>query len=619
MSTLDVVGHEVMHGVTFNSANLIYADESGSINESYSDIFGAIVQGEGGQFNWLQNEDLFTVRSMSDPNAFLSPDTYQGLHYYTGDNQNILVHTNSGILNHWFYLLVDGGQGINDLGNGFSVTGIPLNNAADIAMETLLNYLQPSSNFQDFRTAVIMATIDIFGNCSAEVESVINALYAVGIGPEYNVPEEIENPTNGPVTNCSAKVFWDDNGAPLYDVYYKESAGSNWILIESIPLNELVITNLNSNTMYDWYVINPCNENTNPQIISFTTDSNCVAASNFQQSNTTVCSINLSWDDLGAESYTVFYRQDAMEPYSNITTTTNSVLLTNLNNGGLYEYYVVTNCSSQCTSENSSIDKFILNNCQANTSAYVQNIGGCFTNIAWIPVAGENYSVQWRYNTATTNGPWNIGLPNAGEDYITITSGGVTAVSIDIVLTTICEGDQCSIQIDAPIINEPYSIPLPPDTCSSPSDFELELNTSGAPFWTATWNGNFGTDFYRVRWRFDNDVNWQMTSFGDDLIHSEPIDQSFTCLEVQVQALCCIQGSENSPWVGETLCLPCDPPTDLVVDDICSNEAYLYFNSIPSMNTVFHRLQSCWYEYLVSYYRRWKPSSDDACHAGYRL
>ncbi len=98
---IDVVGHEISHGLTSNTANLVYSYESGALNESFSDIFGAAVEFDALGYNngdWLMGEDRGSaIRSLSNPNQYGDPDTYFGTYWFTGAGDNGGVHTNSGV------------------------------------------------------------------------------------------------------------------------------------------------------------------------------------------------------------------------------------------------------------------------------------------------------------------------------------------------------------------------------------------------------------------------------------------------------------------------------------------------------------------------------------------
>jgi len=137
---LDVVGHELSHGVTEATSNLIYQNESGALNEAFSDIMGTAIEFYNGSGNWTIGEDIGIdsgpyangIRNMADPNEDGDPSHYADR--YTGTSDNGGVHTNSGIANHWFYLLVNGGQNANPLrASGTDVQGIGLAAAEDIA------------------------------------------------------------------------------------------------------------------------------------------------------------------------------------------------------------------------------------------------------------------------------------------------------------------------------------------------------------------------------------------------------------------------------------------------------------------------------------------------------
>jgi Zn-dependent metalloprotease len=189
--SVDIVGHEIAHGVTQNAANLIYMNESGALNESFSDIFGECIEHFAtGSNDWLMGDDITLgsatpIRNMANPNARNHPDTYYGTYWYTGSGDNGGVHFNSGVQNKWFYILANGESGTNDIGDSYSVTGIGMDKAADIAYRNLTVYLTPNSNYYDARLGAIEAAEDLFGVNSAEVVATTNAWYAVGVGAPY--------------------------------------------------------------------------------------------------------------------------------------------------------------------------------------------------------------------------------------------------------------------------------------------------------------------------------------------------------------------------------------------------------------------------------------------------
>ena len=184
--SLDVVGHEITHGLTSHTADLIYQDESGAMNEAYSDIFGTAIEFYAKTGNWTIGEDMgWIIRNMANPKAKGDPDTYMGTNYYIGTADNGGVHTNSGVLNHWFYLTSVGGSGVNDNQDTFQVVGVGIDTAAAIAFRTLTIYLTPNSQYADARFYSIKSATDLYGPCSPAVAAVTNAFYAVGIGNAY--------------------------------------------------------------------------------------------------------------------------------------------------------------------------------------------------------------------------------------------------------------------------------------------------------------------------------------------------------------------------------------------------------------------------------------------------
>lgn len=230
-TALDVCGHEITHGLTSNTGNLTYSNESGALNESYSDIFGACIENYGrpSNWNWKVGEDITSngngLRSMSNPNAYGDPDTYGGTNYYTGTADNGGVHTNSGVSNFWFYLLTVGGSGTNDLANAYSVTGIGITSAAKIAFRALTVYYTPGTNYASARNLSIQAARDLFGNCSNEVIQTTRAWYAVGVGANY-VPGLVGPNFNSNITSfCSPPATVNFSNTTLSGLSYAWNFG----------------------------------------------------------------------------------------------------------------------------------------------------------------------------------------------------------------------------------------------------------------------------------------------------------------------------------------------------------------------------------------------------------
>jgi Zn-dependent metalloprotease len=208
---IDVVGHEMTHGVITYEADLVYSDEAGAVNESLADIFGTLIEFnvKGANGNWLIGEALpgfsmtSPLRNMADPNMVDAnkhshfdktqdysatnngqPASYDQLVQpsdpicaTTTDAENGCVHINSGILNKFAYLVSEGGQGVSGLGH---------DKLARIAYRALTTKLNKSTGLQDAATAFVMACTDLasahVANITADdCKQVTAAQQAVGL------------------------------------------------------------------------------------------------------------------------------------------------------------------------------------------------------------------------------------------------------------------------------------------------------------------------------------------------------------------------------------------------------------------------------------------------------
>ncbi|MES2727450.1 MAG: M4 family metallopeptidase [Bacteroidota bacterium] len=194
LATYDIMGHEFTHGVTQNSRPLPYEKISGALNESFSDIFGYMIEryAFGYHRNWTIGEDAsMTLRDMQNPNTYSDPKFYLQPSYWlntscspSSSNDYCGVHTNSGVQNKWFQLLATGGTN-NVSGQNRSVGGIGADKAARIAYYTLINYKNydlANANFNTVRTNSIAAAVILYGMCSNEYNATCAAWYAVNVG-----------------------------------------------------------------------------------------------------------------------------------------------------------------------------------------------------------------------------------------------------------------------------------------------------------------------------------------------------------------------------------------------------------------------------------------------------
>jgi bacillolysin len=188
---LDVVAHELTHGVTDYTSRLIYANESGALNESFSDMMGTAVEffyqepGNGlMKADYLIGEDVATpggLRSMENPAAYGQPDHYSRRSILPLSRDNGGVHTNSGIPNHVYYLAIEGGTNRT---SGLSVQGVGFANRDQIekSMYRAFTLLMPASaTFAVARTVTIQAATDLYGSGSPAVRALTEAWTAVGV------------------------------------------------------------------------------------------------------------------------------------------------------------------------------------------------------------------------------------------------------------------------------------------------------------------------------------------------------------------------------------------------------------------------------------------------------
>jgi bacillolysin len=234
---LDVAGHEMTHGVVQNSANLEYKGQSGAINESMADVFGAMIE----YFNkpptekkiWQLGEDVVksgypsgALRDLSNPNQggrSLNDDGFQPAsmnQYYTGSEDNSGVHINSGIPNFAFYKIA-------------TASGMTKEIAEKIYYRTLTVYLTRTSKFIDLRRAVIQSATDLYGANGTAVNAAKTAFDAVGVvdpnSPNPN-PTPNTNPTPTPTPKPSNDVPANTNKSGSYILSFDPKAKSLYVV-----------------------------------------------------------------------------------------------------------------------------------------------------------------------------------------------------------------------------------------------------------------------------------------------------------------------------------------------------------------------------------------------------
>ncbi len=187
----DTVAHEWTHAYTEYNHGLIYQWQPGALNESYSDIYGEVVDlingrgkdspggprtSDGSQcskyqgfpagtddtYRWLSGEDdpafFVPIRDMWRPECKGDPGKVSSSSYTCSTDDSGGVHTNSGVPNHAFAMIVDGGSY-----NGQTFTGLGLTKAAHIYWRAMSVYQVPTTDFADHADALEQSCTDLVG------------------------------------------------------------------------------------------------------------------------------------------------------------------------------------------------------------------------------------------------------------------------------------------------------------------------------------------------------------------------------------------------------------------------------------------------------------------------
>ena len=233
-----IAGHEFTHGVLRQMIpGLVHEGDTASLDESFADVFGILAGYYGACYPAQDLKDCLNKLNhpeiMPDPRSRGRPTTYKGFYYsvsegFNGsdtcyntpqktvacDDSNYQCdpdHRNATVQDYMFYLLAAGGAGTNDppLNHPYNVEGIGPDEAAQIAFQTMLVRLTPTSTYPEARDEWIAAAEDLYGENSEEVRAVTLAWYAVGIGDIMDVSH---NPADGDqnVPPWPATLEWED-------------------------------------------------------------------------------------------------------------------------------------------------------------------------------------------------------------------------------------------------------------------------------------------------------------------------------------------------------------------------------------------------------------------------
>jgi Zn-dependent metalloprotease len=237
LTSLDVAGHEMSHGVTSNTAGLNYSGESGGLNEATSDIFGT-----GVEFYANNSSDVgdYLIGEKIDINGDGTPLRYQDKPSKDGASKDswysgigsIDVHYSSGPANHFFYLLSEGSGAkvINGVSynsptsDGLPVTGIGRDKALQIWYRALTTKFTSTTNYAAARTGTLAAAGELYGTTGAEYKAVQDAWAAVAVGARsgggtpggtsFENTADVSIPDNGAAVTSSVTVTGRTGNAP---------------------------------------------------------------------------------------------------------------------------------------------------------------------------------------------------------------------------------------------------------------------------------------------------------------------------------------------------------------------------------------------------------------------
>lgn len=237
----DVDAHELTHAVTERTAHLYYYMQSGALNESFSDIFGETVDltnaagTDTAGVRWYLGEDVpggGAIRNMMDPTIFHNPGKVSDPFFYCGTDDGGGVHLNSGVQNHAYALMVDGGTY-----NSVTVTGIGLTKAGKVAYRALTQYLTTGSNFVDAANALRQSCLDLVGTAGitasdcVQVSKAIDAVEMTLLLPCTSTPAQA--PRLCPAGQGPANLFFDDLETSPNNWFTNNSAV--WIWSNAFP------------------------------------------------------------------------------------------------------------------------------------------------------------------------------------------------------------------------------------------------------------------------------------------------------------------------------------------------------------------------------------------------
>ncbi len=263
-TALDVCAHESGHGITETNNSLVYQWESGGLNEGFSDIWAACIANYAklnfsplpGELTWRYGEKYANLdkpekglRDLSNPLIYNNPSTYKGTHWEAASIQtcrdfpntdNCGVHTNSGVLSKWFYLITQGEISYNTFLTPYFIVGLGFGISQKIAYLTSLN-LTPNATYATAKTVSINATATLYGIGSTEVQTVKAAWVAVAVDSNIynmsNTPAFTTNNFTSVAVDASGDVWAGTNYNGLYR--YRNDAWEKRTEVPNVRINDI--------------------------------------------------------------------------------------------------------------------------------------------------------------------------------------------------------------------------------------------------------------------------------------------------------------------------------------------------------------------------------------------
>jgi Zn-dependent metalloprotease len=246
-ASIDVVGHEVGHGIADENAGLVYTGESCMLHESFADIVGTLIEREGvpNTWDWIVGDQVWSggIRDLSDPWNKNMPKYYQGRFWGGG------CHSPGSVQNYWFYLVHHGDTGKNEKGLDFSIEGLGHNDAIQMTFRSMFYYVTANTDYEDIVKHTLKSAKDLFGTCSEKYTMVYDAWKVVGLedttmkgvdtrhGIQVNQLNCVKAPTTVPVKSIGdvARVvtwyFPNGDSAIAQDTFISVSKSGNYCVI----------------------------------------------------------------------------------------------------------------------------------------------------------------------------------------------------------------------------------------------------------------------------------------------------------------------------------------------------------------------------------------------------